>query len=169
MNFTILPLEGIQWSNQTILLGSTKEDIEAKLGQPDIVHNSYYYFNNELRFDFSEKGKLETIEFLAGYTGEIQPIIYGIQAFQVSADDLYRILENHSSNIIIDDENGYSFAFPSIGIGIYRESIPQNVTDLINEMKELGINITGNPNIEEEQLKASHWATISLASSKYTW
>lgn len=169
MNFTILPLEGIQWNNQTILLGSTKEDIEAKLGQPDIVDNSYYYFNSELRFDFSEKGKLELIEFLAGYTGEIQPTIYGIQAFQVNADDLYSILESHSSKNIIDNENGYSFVFPDIGIGIYRESIPKNVTELINEMKELGINITENPNIEEEQLKASHWATISLTSSKYTW
>lgn len=169
MLFTILPLKGIQWDNQNILLGSTKEDVEAKLGQPEIVDNSYYYFNSELRLDFSEKNELEFIEFLAGHNGDIQPTIYGIQAFQVSADELYHTLENHNSSDIIDNENGYSFAFPNIGIGIYRESTPNDVIDLITEMKELGIDVTENPNIEEEQLKASHWATISLASSNYSW
>lgn len=169
MNFTILPLRGIQWNDQDILLGSTTEDIEAKLGQPDIVDNSLYYFDSELRFDLSEKGKLEFIEFLGGYTGNIQPIIYGIQAFQVNADELYHILANHNTGNIIDDEHGYSFSFPNIGIGIYRESIPNNVTDLIREMEKLGINIEGNPNVKEEQLKSSHWATISVASSNYTW
>lgn len=169
MNFTMLPLRGIQWNDQDILLGSTTEDIEAKLGQPFIVDNSFYYFNNELRFDFSEKGELEFIEFLGGYNGNIQPIIYGIQAFQVNADELYNILAKYSAGNIIDNEHGYSFAFPRIGIGLYRESIPSNVTELIKEMKELGITIEGNPNVEEEQLKSSHWATISLASSNYTW
>lgn len=169
MLFTILPLKGIQQDNQNILLGSTKENVEATLGQPDIVDNSYYYFNSELRFDFSEKDELELIEFLAGHNGDVQPIIYGIQAFQVNADELYRILEKHNSSNIIDDENGYSFAFPNIGIGIYRQSTPNNVLDLINEIKELGIDVTENSNIKEEQLKASHWATIALASSNYSW
>ena len=160
MNFTMLPLQGIRWDDQEVLLGSTMEAVEAKLGQPDIVDQSLYYFDSELRFDFAEKGRLEFIEFLGGYHGNIQPIIYGIQAFQVNADELYRILDN---------EHGYSFAFPNIGIGIYRESVPGNVSDLISELEKLGINVAGNSDVKEEQLKSSHWATISLASSNYTW
>ena len=78
------------------------EAVEAKLGQPDIVDQSLYYFDSELRFDFSEKGRLEFIEFLGGYYGNIQPIIYGIQAFQVNADELYRILADHNTGNIID-------------------------------------------------------------------
>ena len=169
MNFTMLPLRGIKWDDQEVLLGSTMKDVEAKLGQPDIVDYSLYYFDSELRFDFSEKGRLEFIEFLGGYHGNVQPIISGVQAFQVNADELYRILANHNTGTIIDNEHGYSFAFPDIGIGIYRESIPSNVSDLIRELKELGINVTGNSDVKEEQLKSSHWATISLASSNYTW
>ncbi|MGO5114665.1 hypothetical protein ACTQ33_06490 [Candidatus Avoscillospira sp. LCP25S3_F1] len=169
MLFTILPLKGIQWDNQYILLGNTREAVEAKLGQPEIVGNSYYYFKSELRLDFSGEDKLEFIEFLAGYNGDIQPLIYGVQAFQVGADELYHVLKEHNYGDIIDNENGYSFAFPNIGIGIFRESIPDNVTDLISEMKEMDIDITENSNIEEERLKASHWATISLASPNYSW
>lgn len=169
MNFTMLPLQGIRWDEQEVLLGSTMEAVEAKLGQPDIVDQSLYYFDSELRFDFSEKGRLEFIEFLGGYHGNIQPIIYGIQAFQVNADELYRILADHNTGNIMDNEHGYSFAFPNIGIGIYRESIPGNVSDLISELEKLGINVAGNSDVKEEQLKSSHWATISLASSNYTW
>lgn len=165
----MLPLQGIRWDDQEVLLGSTIEDVEAKLGQPDIVNHSFYYFDNELQFDFSEEGRLEFIEFLGGYHGNIQPVIYGIQAFQVNADELYRVLTDHNTGNIIDNEQGYSFAFPDIGIGIYRESIPGNVGDFIRELKELGVNVDGNFDVKEEQLKSSHWATISLASSNYTW
>lgn len=169
MVITILPLEGIQWDNQNILLGSTKKDVEAKLGKPEIVRNSYYYFKSELRFDFSKNDELESIEFLSGHNGDIQPVIYGVKAFQVSADELYNILEEHNSGNLIDCENGYSFAFPNIGIGIFRESTPDDVTDMVKEMQELGIDTTDNPNVAEEQLKASYWATISLASANYAW
>ena len=74
MNFTMLPLRGIKWDDQEVLLGSTMKDVEAKLGQPDIVDYSLYYFDSELRFDFSEKGRLEFIEFLGGYHGNVQPV-----------------------------------------------------------------------------------------------
>lgn len=166
---TILPLQGIQLGDQIISLGSTTAEVEAILGRPEIVRNSYYYFGSELRLDFSEDGKLEFIEFLAGLDGKIQPVIYGIQAFQADADELYRVLEKHASGNIIDDENGYSFAFPNIGIGVYRESTPADVISLTCELKESGVNIAGDPDIEEEQLKASHWATISVATSEYRW
>ncbi len=167
MLITILPLQGIRWSDKIIRLGSTTADVEAVLGHPEIVGESYYYFESELRLDFSEDGKLEFIEFLAGLDGKIQPVIYGIQAFQADADELYRVLEEHASGNIIDDENGYSFTFPNIGIGVYRESTPADVISLTCELKESGVNIADDPDIEEEQLKASHRATISVATSEY--
>lgn len=169
MFFTILPLEGIQWDEQSILFGCTKKEVEAKLGQPKIVKNSYYYFNNELRFDFSDTEELEFIEFLAGRNGNVQPVIYGEKAFLILADELYNILKDRNSGTLIDRESGYSFAFPNIGIGIFRESTPNDVADLINEMKALGVNASKNPDVEEQQLKASYWATISLASADYSW
>ena len=46
MNFTMLPLQGIRWDDQEVLLGSTMEAVEAKLGQPDTVDQSLYYFDS---------------------------------------------------------------------------------------------------------------------------
>lgn len=169
MFFTILPLEGIQWDEQSILLGCTKKDVEAKLGQPKIIKNSYYYFNSELRFDFSDTDELEFIEFLAGRNGNVQPVIYETKAFLILADELYSILKDRNSGNLIDREGGYSIAFPNIGIGIFRESTPNDVVDLISEMKALGIDTSDNPDVEEQQMKASYWATISLASADYSW
>lgn len=43
--------------------------------------------------DFNEQNRVEFIEFLAGIDGDIQPQIYGVNAFEVGADELYDILE----------------------------------------------------------------------------
>lgn len=170
MDITILPLKGIQWDNQSVFFGEKKIDVEAKLGIPqEVYENSYYYFQSNLRFDFSRNDELECIEFLGGIMGNVQPIIFGVQAFQIDADDLYHILEERNSGEIIDVEGGYSYAFPSIGIGVYREQIPGNLPEFIREVQEAGENITDNPNIQEEQLKALHWATISVTPSEYHW
>ena len=170
MFFTILPLEGIRWGSQTILFGEKKVDIEAKLGAPSGVRDgSYYYFESNLRFDFSPSDELECIEFLGGVKGYIQPIIYNVPAFQENAEDLLHILEKYNTGKIIDTENGYFYAFPSIGIGVYREQIPDNLPEFIREVQEAGEDISDNPNIKEEQLKAMHWATIAVTPSNYPW
>lgn len=168
--FTILPLKGIQWDGQSIFLGEKKMDIESKLGiSQNVRDNSYYYFESNLRFDFSTDGELECIEFLGGIMGNIQPIIFGIQAFQEDADDVFHILKDKNSGEIVDTENGYSYAFPNIGIGVYREQIPDNLPEFIREVQEAGEDILDNPNIKEVQLKAMHWTTIAVTRSNYPW
>lgn len=99
--------------------------------------------------------------------GSSQPVIYGFQVFQEEADELYHVLEKNNSGEVVDKEDGYSYAFPNIGIGVYRESIPSNVVELIQELQKTGIDITDHPNIKEEQLKAMHWATISVVPLNY--
>lgn len=170
MFFTILPLKGIQWESQSIFFGEKKLDIEEKLGLPqEVKNNSYYYFESNLRFDFSPNGELECIEFLGGIMGNIQPVIFGVQAFQAEADDLFRVLEKRNSGEIVDVEGGYSYTFPGIGIGVYREEIPDNLPEFIREVQEAGEDISDNPNIKEVQLKALHWATIAVTPSEYPW
>ena len=170
MDFTILPLKGIHWDSQSVFFGEKKMDVEAKLGVPQgIKNNSYYYFESNLRFDFSSNGELECIEFPGGIMGNIQPVIFGVKAFQIDADDLYHILEERNSGKMIDIEGGYSYAFPSIGIGVYREQIPGNLPEFIREVQEAEEDITNNPNIKEEQLKALHWATIAVTPSEDSW
>ena len=72
---------GIVFDDMTIALYSSCEDVKNLLGEPySTWDDSLYYFNNELRFDFDDDGKVEFIEFLGGIDGELQPIIYDVPA-----------------------------------------------------------------------------------------
>lgn len=167
MVIEIKPLEGIFFDSKAILLGENKNGLEEKLGIPEIIRKSFYYFNRELRFDFSLEGEIEFIEFLGGKEGSIQPVIYGVPAFQINAKELYDILAGHACGKILDNENGHSYCFCDIGIGIYRESTPKETHELIQEMKKLGIDPDINVDAKREHEDSNHWATIGLGSATY--
>ena len=86
--FVIRALEGMVWHEQWIAFGTAKEEIQKIFGQPDIVESSYYYFNDELRLDFDQEGKLAYIEFLDGVEGRLFPEIEGIPIFNLNAKDV---------------------------------------------------------------------------------
>lgn len=166
--FTMKPLEGIAWNDKSINLKDSKDEVRASLGQPEEANeNAYYYFNNELRIDFDEKGCVEFIEFLGGIDGEIQPEIYGIKAFQVKSNELLEYLETANDGDIDDSENGYAYAFLNISVGIYRGSTEADIEEMITEMKEESVAISDNEDIEYERKKAEHWSTIGIGTKGY--
>lgn len=147
MKVIINPLESIEIDGKKIMLGCSREDVESILGKPHIFESSYYYFENEIRFDFDRDNKLEFIELLGGADGVLQPEIYSINPFSESADRVYEILEQHNNGDIDDSENGYSYAFVETGIGVYRTSIPEE--EYIHESED------------------THWVTIGLGVKGY--
>ncbi len=164
----LLPLIGIRWDNKTIPLSASREDIKNLLGEPDIVgeRQLYYYFHNELCFHFDGNGKAEFIEFLGGPDGKLQPNIYGVPTFQTAADELYQILSGKNCGEVDDNENGYSYSFLNISVGVFRPRTPESVEDMAEEAEE-----EGEP-MEEEELaderkKANHWATIGIGIENY--
>lgn len=163
MTFNIKPLEGIKWNGQNIPLGSSKKEVEDVFGQPEIMEGSYYYFESELRFDFDKNETVEFIEFLGGIDGALQPELYGVKVFEIEADELKKILKEQNAGDIDDSENGYSYAFLNLSIGVYRERIPED----IEEMKADGIDIENNEDLEEEKKMARHWATIGVGTKGY--
>ncbi|HCL03206.1 MAG TPA: hypothetical protein DHW61_12500 [Lachnoclostridium phytofermentans] len=166
-NIEIIPLVGINFNDKIIALSSSRENVESLLGAPyGIREKSLYYFNNDLRFDFDENGKVEFIEFLSGIDGKIQPKIYGVYAFQVEADDLYNILNKKNSGDIDDSENGYSYGFLNVSVGVFRNAIPTGVVEMIEEAVEDGEPMNTN-DIEYEMRKANHWATIGIGIENY--
>lgn len=166
-NIKITPLVGIEFNNVTVALSTSREDVKNLLGEPyGTWENSLFYFNNELRFDFDNDGKIKFIEFLGGIDGKIQPIIYGVYAFQSEADDLYDILSEKNHGDIDDSENGYSYGFLNISVGVFRPSIPEDVEDMIEEADEDGEPMD-EEEIEYEMRKANHWATIGIGIQNY--
>ena len=163
----IIPLVGIEFDDITIALYSSCEDVKNLLGEPySTWDDSLYYFNNELRFDFDDDGKVEFIEFLGSIDGELQPIIYDVPAFQSKADTLYNILREENRGDIDDSENGYSYGFVNISVGVYRPFIPKDVEEMVKEADEAG-DPMDEGEIEEERRKADHWSTIGIGIEDY--
>ena len=164
MKIQIIPLEKIVIDGKDIYLGMTRSDVITLLGDGEFTHRHYYY-NNEMAIDYDEDGKVEFIEFLGGVDGTLQPVIYGKPAFETLADDIVSILSDKNGNEIDDYENGCSYTFPNISVGIYRPTTPKGIEKDIEEMKS-----DGEYDVEyaeEEMRKASHWATIGIGVKGY--
>lgn len=166
-NVEIIPLTGIKIDDKIISLSTLRENVEDLLGAPCRTwKNSLYYFNNELRFDFDENGRVDFIEFLAGADGEIQPQIYGVYVFQTEADDLYDILKEKNNGEIDDHENGYSYGFLNISVGVFRDAVPEAVQEMIEEAAADGEPMDAD-DVEYEMRKAKYWATIGIGVKDY--
>lgn len=166
-NIVIMPLEGVRLDGKEIRLDFTAGELKAVLGEPEFAHkNSLYYFGSELRIDFGEDGGAEFIEFLGGTDGALQPIIYGVPAFKTDADELYALLAEKNEGNIGDSENGYSCAFLNISVGIYRESLPEDIEEMIAEAESGGFPMSAE-DIAFERKKAAFWATIGIGLAGY--
>lgn len=163
----VIPLVGIMWEGRKICFLDSKKTIVDVLGEPySVCENKYYYWQNELRIDFDENGKVEFIEFLAGINGDIQPEIYGLSAFGADARVLYDLLKNKNNGDIDDSENGYSYLFLNISIGVYRPLTPDGVEEMIKEAENAGEHMDPEE-IEYEMQRATHWATIGIGVKHY--
>lgn len=56
-------------------------------------------------------------------------------------------------------ENGYSYQFQNISVGVYREAVPEDIKEMIEESASFGEPMSDNE-IEYEMKRANHWATI---------
>ena len=166
--FLIHPLVGIEWDGKKINLGDSLDQVKDILGDAEVRYeNSAYYFATDLRIDYDVNCCVEFIEFLGGVDGSIQPVIYGEKVFQINAMKAYRILKEQNDGEIVDEDEGYSYTFKNIGIGVYRENTPDTIDITITKLREKGIFMTENDNLKEERRLASHWSTIGLGSKEY--
>lgn len=167
MNIEIYPLEKIVVDGVSVYLGMEQSAVEAAIGKGRLVGKRYYYYGSEMAIDYSENNTVKFIEFLGGIDGSLHPVIYGVSAFDTLADELVNLLRQKNDGEINDSEKGYSLAFLNISVGVYRERIPSDVMEMIEEMKADGIPTEDNEDIAEEMRKANHWATIGVGVAGY--
>ena len=120
-----------------------------------------------MAIDYDDSKRIEFIEFLGGIDGLLHPVIYGVSAFDAHADELTDLLLRKNNGEVVDTEQGYSYAFPNIGVGIYREIRPSDVAEMIEEMKADGIATENNEDLANDMRKAMHWATIGIGVADY--
>ena len=121
--FELFPLDKLVINDTNIYLGKSKEQFIRLLGEPESVYKEgagesyYYYFNSELMFECDNNSNIRFIEFKGGYEGELKPIIYGVSAFEIKMDELYKILEKHNNGRIeVESEESCGFVETSVGI-----------------------------------------------------
>ena len=167
MNVQIYPLEKIVIDGVSIYLGMDQSAVETAIGKGQLTGKRYYYYDNAMAIDYSESKTVEFIEFLGGIDGSLQPVIYGVSAFDTLADELVNLLRQKNDGEIDDSEQGYSFLFLNISVGVYRERRPSDVMEMIEEMKADGIPTEDNEDVAAEMRKANHWATIGVGVVGY--
>ncbi len=167
MKIEIIPLEKVIFDGVSVPLGADMVAVEAVIGKGEKVGNRYYHLNTNVAIDYDADNQVEFIEFLGGIDGDLHPTIYDIPAFETDAEVLSNLLREKNGIEVDDSENGYSLAFLNISIGVYREITPRDVEEMIDEMKADGIPTDGNEDIEVENRKAHHWATIGVGVKDY--
>lgn len=167
MDVEIYPLEKVVLDGIPIYLGMNQSAVEAAIGKGQLVGKRYYYYDNDMAIDYSDHKTVEFIEFLGGIDGSLHPVIYGVSAFDLPAGELTDLLRQKNDGEIDDSEQGYSFAFLNISVGVYREIKPSDVIEMIEEMKADGIPAKDNEDVAEQMRKANHWDTIGIGISDY--
>lgn len=167
MKIELFPLEKVCIDGKEIFLNASQKTVEETIGKSTVVGNRHYYFESELAVDYNDDGLVEFIEFLGGSDSLLKPIIYGVSAFDAPANELTELLAEKNQGKIDDSEDGYSYAFMEISVGIYRELIPADIEEMIEEMREDGIPIENNEDLERDKMKANHWQTIGMGVENY--
>lgn len=167
MKVTIYPLEKITLGTLSIAFGMPLASVEAVIGRGQIVRNRHFYFNNELAIDYDADHRVEYIEFLGGIDGDLQPVIFDCSVFDADADALAEVLRQKNGDEMTDVDGGYTLSFHQLSIGLYRETRPSDVLEMMEEMKALGIPTEDNEDVAEEMRRASHWAAIGAGISGY--
>lgn len=166
MKALIYPLDKVVIDDKNIFLEMDKESVFHMLGQGESFDEKrYYFFDSELAIDFDSSDRVEFIEFLGGIEGKLQPMIWEVPVFESQANEVSELFTKKNDGSIDDTENGYSYAYLNLEIGIYRESTLESIQADIEDMKKDGVE--DHDYIEEQMRKANHWATIGIGKKGY--
>lgn len=130
-----------------------------------LPEHHWFYYNNELRIDFDTQGRVEFIELLGGAQGTLQPSMDGLELFQAPPEAVYDLLQAKDHGAAALDLNCYCCIFSALELGIYRESVPEDVTELIGEATDEGHPLSPEEiDIENDRTR---WAAIGLGTRGY--
>lgn len=165
MKTEIYPLEKVVINGIAVCFGMAQSEVEFLIGAGQKIGNRYYYCNGEAAIDYREN-KVEFIEFLGGIDGVYQPMLYGVSVFDTQAEKLVEILKEKNNGKLCDMENGHFYQFSDIGIGLYREATPKEISEMIEEAAMFG-NPMSSDEIEYESKRANHFATVGVGIAGY--
>lgn len=167
MKIEIIPLEKVVIDGVSVGFGMERAAVEAAIGCGEQVGQRCYYYNSEMAVDYDADDRVEFIEFLGGIDGELRPAIYGVSAFDAPADELTALLEQKNDGEVDDSEAVYAYTYLEISVGVYRETTPADVLEMIEQMQSDGIDAENNEDVQADRRRAGHWATIGVGVAGY--
>jgi len=165
----ILPFDGIG----SIKLGMTKEAVREAIGSPaDNIPartnagikcpESDYFLESAIQITYEPKTGLvnwiginDNVPFILTFKG--------LNLFKSEVKEVVAHTENHGVLDTDDDELGYSYSFPKLGICFWRES---KTVDLTNELEDAEDDEEKNWMLEDIE-KSKHFQQISIFIKKY--
>lgn len=165
MKMTMIPLKGLECDGRLIAFGDSRAEVEQMLGRAQVWGTSLYYYQNVLRMDFDEAGRLEFIEFLSP-DSRLDAELYGINPFSEPADDVAALLREKNGGELTDHDNGYCLTFGGISVGVYRDTTPQEIAEMTEEVAADGTPMSPET-IKAEMAKANRWDTVGFGIKGY--
>lgn len=168
MYIELFPLEKAVINGHDISFGMDKSAVEEILGIGDQADHKSYYFDSNLCIEYDLNAQVSFIEVSCGDPeGMVMPVIYGEDVARSDAEHIFQILNEKNDGEIDDSENGYSYTFYNLSVGVYRELTPNAYIELVDEMKANGVPVADNPDLQSDFWNAHHWATIGIGVSNY--
>ncbi len=162
----VTPLEGIRWAGGALRFGDTFEQVRAVLGEPEDADHIFYQ-GSDIAVRFDKEGRVECIEFLGGADSTLQPKLFGIYPLRADADTVYQLLHGQNGDDIDASQAEYRYAFCTLGISLYRDSTPQDVENLIQEVRDSGREPNTDEDVALERWQASHWSALGVGKPGY--
>ncbi len=165
-----IPLVGIDIKNIGALpLGAGQTEVQALLGEPsDALDGQYYYDELELRLDFNDRGQLEFIESINGpYPEKTEINIYGVNPFQLEAEELLHILSEKNSGPVDDSEAGYCYTFLNSSVGVWRQMTEEDIQEDMEAIKAEGEYEDNVDMLLEDLEKSKFFWTIGIGVKGY--
>ena len=160
-----------------VKLGQLRSEVEKLIGFPtksqsvsfeSISVDQAFYDNYEFRIDYGKDNSIEFIEFIYGpFPERIELNLFGINPFKLDADELIKILTEKNSGLVDTSSSPYIYSFQNISVGIWRESEPNDIMEMIQEKKEDGEYESDKDWLNEELEQSKHFWTIGMGKKDY--
>ena len=91
----------------------------------------------------------------------------GIDVFKTKASELVSILECINGPDFIKEGNGYSYSFPKISVGLWRELTPKDYLELVAATKADGMYEEMKEDLAADYIKSEYFQIFNVASADY--
>jgi len=129
----------------------TREEVAAAVGQPGPGSGPsvYYYHDSCFQVNFDDEGKVTYIE-LSWCPSQFQVQWNEHSVFDLTADDVVRILTQEGPGV--EEEDGHSYVFYDMDVGLWRPVLPSDYQP---------------EDVMDEYRNGKYWTTIGVGFGSF--